>query len=60
MALGDGFDTVITHRCKEAKARLKDDIDLLKMEQERGAEGARQALRMGIREILKHSDQARG
>jgi hypothetical protein len=122
LALGDGFDTVITHRFEEAKSRLKADIgliacgvhfddgmmfellkaarahpitqstpfyvlfkeerdysgpmidgmrsaskllgatdfiDLLKMEQELGAEGARKAIRMRIREILKRSAQTR-
>jgi hypothetical protein len=123
LALGDGFDTVITHRFEEAKARLNADIgliacgvhfddgmmfellsaarshsitqstpfyvlfkedrdyshsmidgirsaskllgatdfiDLLKMEQELGVEGARKAIRRRIREILKQPDQARG
>jgi hypothetical protein len=123
LALGEGFDIVLTHRLEEAKARLKGDIgliacgvhfdggmlfellnatrshpitqstpfyvlfkeekdysrpmvdgirsaskllgatdfiDLLKMEQELGAEGARQALRIGIRGILKQSGRARG
>lgn len=123
LALGNGFDIVITHRLEEARARLKDDIgliacgahfddgmlfellnaarshpvtrstpfyvlfkeerdysrpmidgirsaskvlgatnfiDLLKMEQELGAEGARKAIRMGIRAILKQPGQARG
>jgi hypothetical protein len=36
-----------------------DFIDLLKMEQELGAEGAKEVVRMGIREIFKHSDKNR-
>jgi hypothetical protein len=37
-----------------------DFIDLLKMEQELGAAGAREAIRMGMREILKQPGQMRG
>jgi hypothetical protein len=36
-----------------------DFIDLVKMELELGAECAREAIRMGIREILKHSGPSR-